>query len=179
MISPAGRLLGAVLLAALSCAAARGGESFDRRIEGMLRRARRGEQPTEEDRGAAVRALRDWRLSERTAPRPGRGGETEALLRSIVSGRRPPAGLQATAGELRRRYLTIEGRAQRLREGPWGRGGRPRPGPRGASGSVRRPESAEYWFLFVTCLIILLGGLVVWVLLARFRRRPDHGAYYS
>ncbi len=168
--------LPAALVLTLAAAGARGGERFDPAVRDMLLRASSGEEPTAGDRRTARRALRDWELSERyAAPGDRRVGR---FLRDIADGRAPDPRFQALAGGLHRRYLTPEGRGRRLREG-FGAGGVRHPAPRAAEAPEADPaQTAQYWFLFATCLAILVGGLVVWAL-GRKLRQPDQRIYYS
>jgi hypothetical protein len=164
--------LAAVL--ALAAPAAAGAERFDPRIREMLRRVQLDEDPVFEDQRTAARALRDWKLSERTAPQADQ--RVRYLLEAVARGERAPPSLRPLAGELASEYLTEEGLARRLRAGPDGLPLRRRGAA--ASGAEAPPESAGGWFLFLACLAIFLGGLLVWGL-GRRRGRPDYRAYYS
>jgi hypothetical protein len=154
-------------------------ENFDPRVRDMLRRAYRGEKPTPEDQRTAARALRDWELSERTAPL-NEPPYIRHLLRTVIAGDEVRSEqLRTVARDLNDKYLTREGVNRRLRLGPYGRG-RVLRGPRGGASAAppRHPDSAQGWFLFAACLVIMVGGLVVWFL-GRRRRRPDYRVYYS
>lgn len=168
------------LLAVSGSPVARGGEIFDSRTRDMLRRAQTGEKPTPEDQRLAARLLRDWDLSERTAPL-NQPSHMRQLLHGIMSGEEPRAShLRTEAGEMIRTYMTPDGYARRMRYGPYGKAGRPAGGV-GASaerGPPRTPDPVQYWFLFAACLLIMFGGIVVWVL-SRRRNRPDYRIYYS
>ncbi len=159
---------------------ANGVEVFDSRTREMLRRASSGEKPTPEDQRLAARMLRDWELSERTAP-INAPSHTRHLLQSIISGEevRAPYLIHEARG-LTARYMTPDGYAKRLRFGPYGPEGRA-PGAFSGSeegGPLETPDSTQHWFLFAACLLIMLGGIVIWVL-GRRRNRPDYRAYYS
>ncbi len=174
-MSPRSALAVAFALALLS-AAARGGERrFDPRVREMLRRARSGEEPTAEDQRSARRALRNWKLSERSGvPGDRRIGR---LLRDIADGREPAAHLRPVADGIYEHYLTPNG-YQRSMDEAVARGGA-RPPTVGGPGTIDDPPgSAQYWFLFATCLAIMVGGVVVWAL-GRRLRKTDHRAYYS
>jgi len=168
-------LLVLVMNAGTTVALAAQEDRFDPRVRDMLLRAELQEKPTFQDQRTAYRALRDWRLSEQRS----RSGEREIpmLLEYISRGEAPPMQLRSTITDLKRRYLTREGRERRLREGIEGR----MPGrPAVARNAELRelPDSAEYWFLFITCLAIMIGGIVVWFM-SRRRSRPDYRSYYS
>jgi uncharacterized protein (TIGR03382 family) len=167
-------LLAACALLAFS-GAALAGQSFDPRVREMLLRVEQREEPTAEDQRIAARSLRDWRLSERTAPmgdaRVGR------FLESIARGQQVPPELQPLARDLRQWYLTAGGVARRMAEGPYGGRGRP-PASGSPAAAPKAIDSGQYWMLFAACIAITLGGLLVsW--LGRRRRRPDYRAYYS
>jgi hypothetical protein len=163
------------LLLLLCPLAARGREGFDPRVRELFRRAYAGEKPTEEDQRLATRMLRDWELSERTAPLD-EPPHIRYLLRSIVDGEpvRSPQ-LRTVAQEITRRYLTREGFSRRMKYGPYGAG---RPGGGDAAASFEPPDSSQDWFLFLACLVIMIGGIVIWFL-GRRRNRPDYRIYYS
>lgn len=166
-------LLSCVLLG--SAGAARAGQRFDPRVRDMLMRIEQREAPTAEDQRTAARALRNWRLSERTAPtgdaRIGR------FLESIARGQQVAPEFRPLAWELRRGYLTDDGVARRMAAGPFGdrRASPVAAAPRAAPRSI---DSGGYWMLFAACVSITVGGLFVWWLGGR-RRRPDYRAYYS
>ncbi len=166
-------LLTCVLLGGSGAARAAG--RFDPRVRDMLLRIEQRETPTAEDQRIAARALRNWRLSERTAPtgdaRIGR------FLESIARGQQVAPELRPLAWELRRSYLTDDGVARRMAAGPYGD---PRVSPAAASprAAPRSIDSGGYWMLFAACVSITVGGLFVWWLSGR-RRRPDYRAYYS
>jgi len=163
-------LLAALALAAAAALPAFAGDGLDPRIQEMFERALRDEPPTPEDQRTAERALRDWRLSERTDPSGDR--RTEALLRALAEGQRLPPELLDKAGELQRDYLTPEGRRRRAREaaalaGRQGAGGDSPEGP---------PERAGGWFLLGVAALVLIGGVAIAVVSGR-RGRPDQRAW--
>lgn len=156
--------------------AAGAGESFDPRLEEMLRRAATDEDPTADDRRAAARALRDWRLSEERGPRGDR--RVEELLRALAGGQRVSAELGRLAEDLRRDYLTDAGCERRMREEgsrhPYLAGG----GAFDPGGPPREAGTEGDWFLFLACATVFGGGLVVWAI-TRKGRRPDGRLYYQ
>lgn len=169
----------ALLLALLGAAGreADAGE-FDRRVEEMLQRAAFAEEPTAEDQRAAARALRDWQLSERGLHPGGDDPRVADLLRFLAAGRRPPDALRPLARDLHRDYLTPEGRDRRLAEG-WEQPFRLRTSAGGtAAGGAERSDAGEGWLLLAACAVVLVGGLAVWALAGR-RRRRSHRVYYS
>lgn len=171
------RLTLLTLLCALPARRVLCGERQDGMIEDMLLRAESLEAPTAEDRMVAARALRDWRLSERTAPtgdnRIGR------LLETIAAGEEPPEWVRPVAAELRRDCFTEWGRSRRSHQG-WSESGRPRTPFDDGDGTGRLPEAdgTGQWLLLLSCTGIIVMGLVVWVAL-RHRRNTGYDNYYS
>lgn len=168
-------LLALCLLA--PAAAPEAGERFDRRLEDMLRRAEEGEAPTPEDQRAALRALRDWDLSERRAVEPG-DRRIRELLKALAGGATPDPALARFAHSVRQEYLTDRGRAARADAGFGSDSGAA--ASRLREGEFASPEinSADYWLLLVACLAVFAGGVAVSALAGR-RRRPDGRSYYT
>jgi hypothetical protein len=167
-------VLCAVLLACRGAAASGGEEGqFDPRVRAMLGRAMEGEEPTADDRRVALRALRDWELSESEGETAGGDDRrVRSLLRSVAGGERVPEHLRPLAARLNREYLSDEGLALKLRNRPRGTS------PALPAGRRNPSSSAMYWLLLAACVTVVIGGVVVWAL-SRRRRRPDYHSYYS
>ena len=160
-------------LLALSTAAGPvlGAEPAEKRIAGMLKRAKGDEPPTPEDQRLARQLLRDWRLSEQAEPMSDRGTaqQIDDLLLALSEGRRVPAGLLNRVEALEHE-CTEEARGGHQRLGG-GRSEEPMP-------AEEEGTTAGDWFLPVLSVLVLLGGVTVSIL-AGHRKRPDNRAYYQ
>ena len=100
------------------------------------------------------------------------------MLRALAGGQRLSPELGRVAEDLRRDYLTEAGCERRMREGAYERSYLAGGGGLGAEELPREVRAEDDWPLFLACLIVFGGGLVVWAI-TRKGRRPDGRIYYQ